>query len=119
MSSDIGRPVRRPSHDDGQLEVSPSSPGFRDLYPNLCEFLAKPRGSGQNATTGTITLFLSAGCFKWAINDRPNSRSDFVSGQTLHQSLEAIEARMASGRMKWRTKGYQRPLERQTVVSWA
>jgi len=119
MSSDIGRPVRRPNNNDGQLPVEVSTPGFRDLYPHLCEFLAKPRGSGQNATTGTITLFLSAGCFKLCINDRPCSRSAFVTGKTMHLALSAAEAGIAGGRMKWRTQGYKKPQERQTVVAWA
>ena len=113
MSDQIGRAVLRPTLDDGQVAEPLSTPGFRDLYPYLCEFLAKPRGSGQNATTGTLTLFLSAGCFKLCINDRPGNRSAFVTGKTLHLALAAAEAGIAGQRMKWRTKGYIRTAERQ------
>lgn len=113
MAPRIGRQVQRFSNDDGQMAPVASTPGFRDLYPYLCEFLAKPRGSGQNATTGTLTLFLSAGCFKLCINDRPGNRSAFVTGKTLHLALAAAEAGIAGNRMKWRSKGYIRTSESQ------
>ncbi len=119
MSHEIGRPVQRPSDDDGQLGPEMSSPGFRDLYPYLTEFLAKPRGSGQNSTTGTLTLFLSAGCFKLCINDRPGNRSAFVSGKTLHLALAAAEAGIGGNRIKWRTKGYIRAPDRQFCLDQA
>lgn len=119
MAEKLGRPVHRPSNDDGTIAPIVSRPGFVDLYPHLADFLRKTRGDGQNATTGTMTLFLEQGCFKWCLNDRPLSRSTFVSGPTLHLALANAEAGLASGRLKWRTKGYQRQPDRQKFLSRA
>ncbi len=119
MSAKPGRPVTRPSQDDGTLPPVVSSPGFVDLYPYLTEFLRKPRGSGQTATTGTMTLFLECGCFKWCLNDRPHERSTFVSGPTLHLALANAESLLKSGRAKWRTSGYKKAADRQKYFSRA
>ncbi len=106
MPLEIGRPVRRPSPNDGTVEQPLSTPGFRDLYPFLCKFLVDCSTNIQTSTAGTITLFLSEGCFKLCINDRAHNRSAFVSGRTLHLALAAADAGIGEGRIRWRIKGY-------------
>ncbi len=117
MSASIGHPVQRPQGNDGTVDQPVSSPGFRDLYPSLCEFLATPRTSGQKSTTGTLTLFLEDGCFKLCLNDRPRSRSTFVSGQSLRLALQAADAGLASNRLNWRTRGYKKAPDRQKMLN--
>lgn len=119
MSKPIGRPVLRPSDNDGTIQPQPSTPGFVDLYPHLAEFLVKSRGDGQKATTGTITLFLEQGQFKLCLNDRPLSRSTFISGGSLQQALAAADAALGSHRIKWRVRGYVRAPDRQKYLSQA
>ncbi len=113
MERKIGRHVERPSSDDGTVQPPLSSPLFRERWPQLFSFLVNHRGSGQNASTGTLTLFLEQGCFKLCLNDRPNLRSTFVSGKSLTAAFDAADVGMASGRLKWRQKGYQAPETRQ------
>ncbi len=119
MAEKLGRPVQRPSNDDGQLGPVVSTPGFVDLFPHLAEFLVKSRGGGQKPTTGTITMFLEQGRFKFCLNDRPNSRSTFVSGSTLQETLANAEAMLCSHRAKWRTRGYVQAPDRQKLLSQA
>lgn len=119
MTRKIGRSVRRPSDNDGTLPEPVSSPGFVDLYPHLAEFLVKSRGSGQTPSTGTVTLFLEQGRFKLCLNDRPRSRSTFVSGRTLYEALGAADAGIGSNRLKWRTRGYVQAPDRQKTLSRA
>jgi hypothetical protein len=117
MKEKIGRSIPAPVCSDWTGKPAVSSPGFVDLYPHLTEFLAKSRGSVQTATTGTLTLFLEAGIFKLCLNDRPLARSTFVSGSTLHLALFNAEGVLASGRAKWRTRGYLKAPDRQKTLN--
>lgn len=119
MAEKLGRPVQRPSKDDGQVPPPMSSPNFRERWPELFKFLAMHRGSGQNASTGCLTLFLEQGCFKLCMNDRPNSRSAFVSGKTLTLALDAAEVGMSAKTIRWRQKGYKAAPDRQKQFSQA
>ena len=119
MSSKIGRPVRRPSNDDGTVQPPLSSPNFRDRWPDLFKFLAQHRGSGQNPSTGTLTLFLEQGCFKLCLNDRPNARSAFVSGKTIVLAFDAASVGIGRGTINWRQKGYKPAQDRQRQFSQA
>ncbi len=119
MSDKPGRPVARPSQDDGTLPPVVSSPGFVDLYPHLADFLIKSRGDGQTPTTGTITLFLEQGHFKLCLNDRPLARSTFISGWTLHEALKAADAALRSNMIRWRVRGYVRAPDRQKFLTSA
>lgn len=113
MDQEIGRPVKRPSPDDGTLPQELSSPNFRERWPLLFKFLAQHRGSGQMPSTGTLTLFLEQGCFKLCLNDRPNARSTFISGKSLTLALDAAEVGITQGNIRWRQKGYKQASERQ------
>lgn len=117
MAEKLGRPVQRPSSDDGTLPPAVSTPGFVDLFPYLAEFLIKSAGSGQKTTTGTMTLFLEHHRFKLCMNDRAHSRSAFVSGPTLSEALRAANDALASGRVNWRTRGYIKAPDRQMVLN--
>ena len=119
MSNEIGRKVRRPSNDDGSMQPEVSTPGFVSNYPDLADFLIKSRGSGQTPSTGTITLFLEQGRFKLCLNDRPLSRSTFVSGGTLFEALANADAGIRGKRLKWRTKGYRTPQNAQKPLNYA
>lgn len=119
MNEPLGRPVQRPSNDDGTVQPVVSSPGFVDKFPYLAEFLTKSRGDGQLPTTGTVTLFLEDGHFKLCLNDRPAARSTFVTGDTLGQVLDAADAALGSNTIKWRVRGYVRRPNRQKYFSQA
>lgn len=70
-------------------------------------------------STGTLTLFLEAGCFKLCLNDRPNARSAFISGKTLTLAFDAAQVGMANSSINWRQKGYKPAQDRQKQFSQA
>lgn len=119
MTDKIGRPVRRPASDDRMPPTRLSSPDFLERWPELHKFLAIPRGSGQNPSTGTLTLFIEQGCFKLCLNDRPLARSSFVTGRSLTLALDAANVGIANQTIRWRQKGYKSSSDRQKQFSQA
>ncbi len=117
MSQPIGRRVSRPTNPSETKESSVSSPIFMEDWPDLYKFLQNSRGSGQNPTTGTVTLFIENGRFKLCLNDRPNARSCFVTADTLTQALETADVGIRGDLLRWRKKGYHKPQKRQKYLS--
>ena len=109
MTTAIGRSVRRPAVDSGSTIPPVSSPVFQENWPDLWKFLAMHRGSGQNASTGTMTFFVEQNRWKVCLNDRPNGRSAFVTSTSMTACLGVADVGIRTSQIKWRKKGYKSP----------
>jgi len=72
-------------------------------YPHLMEWLTQDRwDDGVRRQLPTISLFVEHSAFKVFLNDRDLERSCCLTGATLGQLLDTVEARLADGGGDWR-----------------
>lgn len=72
-------------------------------YPSLMEWLSSEKwDDGQRRTLPTVSLFIEQGAFKCFLNDRDLERSCCLTGATLGQLLDTVEARLRDGGGDWR-----------------
>jgi hypothetical protein len=78
--------------------------------PTLVEYLtATTWDDGQERPTATLLLFTEDGVWKCCLNDRANSRSAWVSGDTPEGCITALEEGLSLGDLPWRrSKGFNK-----------
>lgn len=109
MIQSIGRAVARPARETLEPVSTPIAGNFAENYPALQDFLEQKRGSHKRHRTGSATLFVDGGRYKLCLNDRPRSRSCFVSAKTLGKLYETANIGLEHDLLEWRTKGYKEP----------
>jgi len=79
-------------------------------FPALLEYLTDREGQGGAVRqTATITLFAEDGMFKACLNDRQEGLSTWASGESVQDTIEALEGLLASGEAVWRRAGGGKP----------
>lgn len=74
-------------------------------WPTMWEFLSLTLWpDGKSRSTGTILFFVEQGRVKANLNDRDAGVSTFVSGTSLSQCLEAVEAGLSDDSLEWRER---------------
>jgi len=82
-----------------------NDPLFADCHPTLSEMLtATQYGDNQPRQTSTLLIFCENGVLRGCLNDRDNSRSTFVTAETIGDLFQTLENGLASGRVEWRMK---------------
>lgn len=72
-------------------------------YPALSEYLALDEyPDGTKRVTSTLLLFVEESELKCCLNDRDQSRTCFVTGQTLSEMLDHLEAGLCDENLQWR-----------------
>jgi hypothetical protein len=102
----VKRPVQPTPEDanENPVFVDPAGVLLRRT-PRLCQYLTDNRWEdGSARETSTITVFLDAGRLKLVLSDRALGRSAFVSGMSLEELLDAVEAGLEGDCLEWRTK---------------
>jgi hypothetical protein len=78
---------------------------WADLYPRLHEHLVEiTYDDGDARQTSTLLLVAEGGRFKGCLNDRDQSRSAWVSAETVNDVLAALELGLLNGSLDWRAK---------------
>lgn len=97
--------LRRPVSDVTR-EERPSVPSDHDLQercPVLFDYLTSlAYEDGTQRQTASLIAFVEEGQFKVCLNDRDTDRVLFVSGDTLQETLDVLEAVINDDRPPWR-----------------
>lgn len=81
----------------------PDGTEFGNRYMALFEWLTCSQyDDGTPRAPSTVTLFWAEGLFKAVLNDKEEIRSAFVSGRTVEDALEALDAGLLAGNLDWR-----------------
>jgi len=108
--------VKKVAAKDMAKRAQPSGEGkvWAETYPALYEYLTSDEYEpGKARITSTLNISLSEGMIKLALNDRDNERTLWVSGASVPDALEALEALLASGGGEWRVNKPWTPPKRQ------
>lgn len=77
--------------------------GPLEVYSGLVEFLTRIEWDpGEVRVPGTMMVFVEDGRWKIWLHDRDAGEGCFVSGETLHEALEAADKAIAGGGGDWR-----------------
>lgn len=77
--------------------------GLFSKLPILWEYLqAEVYEDGQKRTPSTLTVFVEGRVVKLALNDKDVERSLYVSGETVEESLRALEKHLGLDKPDWR-----------------
>ena len=72
-------------------------------HPALCEFLSLSFWEdGESRIPGTLLLCFGEGRWKCWINDRDSGRTAWLSGGTMTDLLDGLEARLQADNLDWR-----------------
>ena len=109
MMTSIGRKVSAPKARKETQSTALQSDCKDELnWPALFRFLHIKRETAETAKTGSLTIFTIDGRVKLVLNDRPNRKSCFLSGEHFGDVFRKAEEMLAAGTCQWRAKGYQR-----------
>jgi len=82
---------------------TPGDADFFGHYPLLFEFLTETRfADGGARKTGTMLVFVDAGCLKACLSDREESLVAFVTSGSFEGLLDAMEGGLSHDSLDWR-----------------
>lgn len=88
----------------------PGPERFEGAYPDVWDYLtALVYPDGGRRQSSTLLLCCEDGCVKACLNDRDQSRSLWVSGESLETALEALQRALESGTASWRLYQQSKP----------
>lgn len=87
----------------GVVRDVPDDPWMPVSLPAIWEYLTlDTHDDGKARQRSTLMVLVEDGTVKCCLNDRDQSRSMWVAGDTTEGALEALEAVLASGEGIWR-----------------
>lgn len=87
-----------------------SDPFMVEQCPLVLSYLVETQyEDGSARRTSTLTLFVDDGQLKASLNDRDNSRTAFVSADSLAELLEALECHLSDPTSPWRSDRKDNP----------
>jgi hypothetical protein len=88
-----------------------ADPAWAKGIPLVLEYLTQTAWEdGKPREVATITIVAEGGSWRVCLNDRAMSRSCWISGETVHKALEALEKALQEDKAGWRaTKPWGRP----------
>lgn len=85
-------------------------PAWAKGIPTVLEYLTQTMwDDGKPREVATLTVVAEGGTWRVCLNDRAGQRSCWVSGDTVHKALEALEAALKEGKAGWRATKQWRP----------
>lgn len=82
-----------------------ADPSWSTRWPTLAAHLFDATfEDGSPRATSTLMLLAELGVVKACLNDREEARSAWVSGRTVDEVLEALEAGLAADSVDWRAR---------------
>lgn len=99
-----------PGQQYGQAAPMFDDQDFRQLYPNLYEYLFTDRwADGSVRQTSTLSVFSDNGALKVVLNDRDNNRSAFFSAKRFNEALESMETALREETVDWKSRSHTKP----------
>jgi hypothetical protein len=81
--------------------------------PHLWEHLtAYQWDDGSFRTPSTLTVFYEGGRCKLCLNNRAECATGWVSGDSLHEAMKAMDEALSLGKLDWRKNGRRNGLQR-------
>lgn len=94
-----------PGQYNGPTDIPFVDPQFASMFPYLTEHLShRTYDDGKPRLTSTLLIFVENDCLRMCLNDRDNSRSTFVNGETFDSAMLTLEQKLREGTAEWRIK---------------